>query len=169
VPALKSYKKKPLWLSKHTLIPCDAAVFVRAVNTLLVTRRKDVFNLRFPPNGVTYRGGGLPDKYRAFYHVGKQFRVAGFFSSSFSRDTAVEFMSSARMREEPCVLWEIHMDPAGERLLNRRCMQVSFIERTNEYLYAPYAPFTVKHVSHESILVLVSWMHIRACQASASS
>ena len=46
---------------------------------------------RFPPDGITYRGGKLPDEHRAFYTVGKKYRVPGFLASTFSRDVAVEF------------------------------------------------------------------------------
>ncbi len=50
------------------------AVIVRAINMLLITGRNDSEMICFPPNGVTYRGGGLSDQYRRFYQVGKVFR-----------------------------------------------------------------------------------------------
>ena len=53
------------------------AVIVRAINTLVVTRRGTIEMLRFPPNGVTYRGGGLPDEHRAFFHADRKYWVPG--------------------------------------------------------------------------------------------
>jgi hypothetical protein len=127
------------------------AIIVRAINTLLVTRRLAIQLIKFPPNGVVFRGGGLPDEHRGFYESGREFRVAGFLASSFSQATAEHFMCSARARSEPCVMWVIHVDPAGEHSPAKRCMHVSYVERSNmpdemEYLFAPYSPFTVKQV-----------------------
>ena len=147
----------PLRLSWHAgasilTCCCISVVFVRAVNTLLVTRASPTIQTRFPPNGVTYQGGGLPDQHRDFYQVGKSFRVAGFLATSFVREVAEGFMCFADRRGEPCVLWEIHVDPAGERSPARRCKHVNYVTRHNipgeeEYLYAPYSPFTVREVS----------------------
>jgi hypothetical protein len=128
-------------------------VIVRAINTLLITRRGDLEIVKFPPNGVTYRGGGLPDAHRGFFTAGKQYRVPGFLATSFSWKVAEDFMMYADMREEPCVMWIVHVDPDGEHSKARRCMHVNFVERSNvkgedEYLFAPYAPFTVIEV-HE--------------------
>jgi hypothetical protein len=128
------------------------AVIVRAVNTLLITRREDVHMVKFPPNGITYRGGGLPDAHRGFFTAGKKYRVPGFLATSFSRNVAEKFMRWADMREEPCVLWIVHVDPDGEYSEARKCMHVNFVERSNvegedEYLFAPYAPFTVRQAS----------------------
>ncbi len=131
------------------------AVFVRAVNTLLVTKpRAGLAEVNFPRDGVTYRGGGLPDEHKDFFMAGKSFRVAGFLASSFSKNVALNFMCTADMeRNEPCVLWEIHVDPEGARIPTRRCCHVNYVERTlvnypeEEYLFAPYSPFTVESVS----------------------
>jgi hypothetical protein len=54
-------------------------------------------------------------------------------------------------RGEPCVMWEVHVDPAGKYSPARRCKHVNYVERTNvveekEYLFAPYSPFTVTEV-----------------------
>ncbi len=124
------------------------AVIVRAINTLLITGRGDLEMVKFPPNGVTYRGGGLPDVHRSFFTAGKKYRVPGFLATSFSREVAENFMMYADTREEPCVLWIVHVDPDGEHSKARRCMHVNFVESSNlqgedEYLFAPYAPFTV--------------------------
>jgi hypothetical protein len=76
------------------------AVIVRSINTLLVTRRGDLELLRFPPRGVTYRGGGLPDEHKDFYKVDKVFRVAGFLATSFLQSKAEDFMCMADERGE---------------------------------------------------------------------
>jgi hypothetical protein len=127
------------------------AVIVRAISMLLVIRRLTIQVIKFPPNGVVFRGGGLPEEHRGFYESGREFRVPGFLASSFAKETAEHFMCSARARGEPCVMWEIHVDPAGERSPAKRCMHVNYVERSNlpgemEYLFAPYSPFTVKQV-----------------------
>jgi hypothetical protein len=139
-------------------------VLARAVNELLLWRRKDAARCRFPPKAVTYRGGGLPDQYKSFYQVGKVFRVAGYLATSFSQATAEEFMCMAGQREEPCVLWEIHVDPEGEHSATKRCQHVAYVTHANvpgeeEYLYAPYAPFTVKSVS----MYLCMYVCVVAC------
>jgi hypothetical protein len=128
------------------------AVIVRAINTLLITRRGDLGMVKFPPNGITYRGGGLPDAHRSFFTAGKKYRVPGFLATSFSQKVAEDFMMYADGRGEPCVLWIVHVHPDGEHSKARRCMHVNFVERSNvqgedEYLFAPYAPFTVRQAS----------------------
>jgi hypothetical protein len=128
------------------------AIIVRAINTLLITRRGDVNMIRFPPNGIVYRGSGLPDQHRSFFQSGRKYRVPGFLATSFSRNVAERFMMWADRRGEPCVLWIIHVDPAGEHSEARRCMHVNFVtrshvDREDEYLFVPYAPFQVKQVS----------------------
>jgi hypothetical protein len=125
---------------------------VRAINTLLITGRTDKSMIRFPPGGIVYRGGGLPDEHRKFYKPGKKYRVPGFLATTFSSVVAGTFIASADRRGEPCVLWVVHLDPAGEHSVARRCMHVNFVTHTNvqgegEYLFAPYAPFEVMAVS----------------------
>ena len=127
------------------------AVIVRAINSLLITRRGNIEVIRFPPQGIVYRGGGLPDEHRGFFHPDRKYRVPGFLATSFSRRVAGKFMTWADKRGEPCVLWIIHVDPEGEHCEERRCVHVNYVTRTNvdgedEYLFAPYAPFTVKQV-----------------------
>jgi hypothetical protein len=128
---------------------------VRAINTLLITRRiEDSAKIKFPRNGIVYRGGGLPEKHRDFFSPGRKYRVPGFLAASFSRDVAECFlvMATQRVEPEPPVLWIIRVDPAGEHSMARRCMHVNYVERTNvageeEYLFAPYAPFKVTKVT----------------------
>jgi len=101
------------------------AVIVTAINTLLVTRRDGMAIMRFPRNGKTYRGGGLPAQHRVFFTPGKMFRVAGFLATSFLEAKAQEFMCMADRRGEPCVMWEVRLDPEAERLPARRSVRVS--------------------------------------------
>ena len=127
------------------------AVIARGVNTLLITRRTDAHEIISPPNGVVYRGGGLSDQHRQFYHVGKKYRVPGFLATSFSQEVAESFMTWADRRGEPCVLWIVHVVPEGESSNARKCMHVNYVTRSEaeneqEYLFAPYAPFTVREV-----------------------
>ena len=144
------------------------AVFTRAVNTLLVSERKHAGVLvKFPSRGKTYRGGGIPDHFRAFFDQHKTFCVAGFLATSFSREKAEEFMCFADQRGEPCVMWEVQVDPAGERSAARRCLHVNYVTRSNvpgedEYLFAPYSPFTVKEV-HAPVTTLVVIELLRCC------
>jgi hypothetical protein len=65
---------------------------------------------------------------------------------------AEQFMLYSDGRGEPCVLWEIHVDPASELSPARRCNHVSYVKHSNvasecEYLFARYLPFTAKEVS----------------------
>jgi hypothetical protein len=106
----------------------------------------------FPPKGLLYRGGGLPDEHKSFYQVGQVFRASSFLSTSFDRSIADQFMVYADTRREPCVLWEIRLHPGGEYSALLRCKHVNLVaysnlERELEYLFAPYSPFTVKEVS----------------------
>jgi hypothetical protein len=121
------------------------------MNILLVTRREEHESIRFPPNGVVHRGGGLMPEHMSFFQVGKEFRVAGFLATSFSRKKAEYFMLFADNRKEPTILWEIHVDPRGADSPVHRCKHVSYVQRTNvdgeeEYLFSPYSPFIVKEV-----------------------
>ncbi len=127
------------------------AVIVRAINALIVARQHNVETLQFPPNGIVYRGGGLPDQHRVFFQPGKKYRVPGFLATSFLRQVAGRFMTWANGRGEPCVLWIVHVDPEGEHSEEKRCVHVNYVTRTNvegedEYLFAPYAPFAVREV-----------------------
>merc|ERR1711871_1706948 len=44
-------------------------IFVRAINQLLVTRRPSGSAVRFPTNGMTYRGGVMPVQHFSFFTV----------------------------------------------------------------------------------------------------
>jgi hypothetical protein len=115
----------------------------------------------YPPDGKVYRGGGLPDEFKSFFHVGKKYRVPGFLATSFKQDVAKRFMMMASYRGESCVLWIINVP--------RDCMHVNFLDNKThvqgeeEYLFAPYSPFTVLMVSYAaaiSLPILVGCMHL---------
>ena len=128
-----------------------AAVVVRATNKLCVVRR--TVALRFPDGGICVRGGGLPDKFKAFFaRIGLKYRVAGFLATSFNMDVARRFMYRAHVESDlPAVLWHVQLDPRGAESFEHRCKHVNFVEKTNvpgeeEFLFAPYSVFTVTKV-----------------------
>ena len=50
------------------------------------------------------------------------------------------------------VLWVVHVDPAGEDDVTKRCKHVNFVEHSlvageKEYLFAAYSIFSVRKVS----------------------
>ena len=67
------------------------AAVVRAINAVREIRGHDRDANRFPPGGVTYRGGGFDSQYRGFFSVGKKYRVPGFLATSFDQSIAVKF------------------------------------------------------------------------------
>ena len=97
----------------------------------------------FPPGDVCHRGGGFNDRYRSFFVPRRQFRQPAYLATSFSEDTAREFI---RLRGgKDCVLWRVRIDP------ERKCTHVNLVKKTNvpgeeEYLFAPYSAFTVLSV-----------------------
>jgi len=126
----------------------QVAMVARAINELCVVRRSPA-GLRFPPGGVCWRGGGLPDAHRPFYVPQKKYRVPGFLATSFSEDTAEEFLYRAHKDNKwPAVKWVVELDPRGERQFKYRCKHVDLVQRSNvpgeeEFLFAPYSVFTV--------------------------
>jgi hypothetical protein len=141
---------------------------VHAINTLLVWNPRQIVHeiswrlvpspedWPFPPEGVTYRGGGLPVEHLAFYAVGKAFRVPGFLATSFRREIASRFLARAAYGELT-VIWKVHVDPRGEHSFEHRCRHVNYVKKATpavgneeEYLFAPYSPFRVRAVSNSS-------------------
>ena len=56
----------------------SAAIVARGINQLCITRRAPkAESLRFPPGGLCFRGGALPDEHRAFFRPGVKYRVPG--------------------------------------------------------------------------------------------
>lgn len=125
------------------------APIVRSVNLLTVVRMQ-MTAVKFPAQGVLYRGGGMPDEHLGFFKEGKVFRVAGFLSSSVEERVAHEFMAMYRTEpyNYPVVKFIIRLDPRGEKDAVYRCQHVNYVEKSNveaekEYLFAPYSPFKV--------------------------
>ena len=130
-----------------------AVVFARALNAFCVTRGSGG-PLQWPePTAAgeicTYRGGGLPREHKAFYTVGKQFRVPMFLATSASPGIANRFMERARVEDK--VLWKFKFDETLAPA--ERCKHINFIDRTdqtvdgeNEYLFAPFSAFKVLSV-----------------------
>jgi len=109
-----------------------AVCLVIAINQLCVVRGvRDDTQLRFPKDGVCFRGGALPDEHRAFFTRGRQYRVPGFLATSFSEDVAYRFYYNAYDDGMPAVKWVIHLDPRGERDFHFRCKHVNFVETKN--------------------------------------
>ena len=87
----------------------------------------------YPPNGVSYCGGGLPlqfvtqlaDHPPPFYVAGKKYRVPMFLASSFHMHVADNFCVLAEARGETPVIWTIKVDPRGASQLKYRCNHVN--------------------------------------------
>ena len=144
------------------------AILVRGINALLANHRthsngplSPVRPPAFPKDGETYRGAGLPDEHRAFYTVGKKYRVPGFLATSFKEDVAKRFARSAYASNGggiPAVVWVVRVDPEGKTAKDKRCQNAALIENNTivkgeaEYLFVPYSVFTVLsvEVSHDS-------------------
>jgi len=157
----------------HALLAHSTASLTRGLNALCLEGRKAAA-LRFPPGplrantaqyrrdgpaGETYRGGGFDDAHRDFFEVGKVYRAPGFLATSFQESKAMEFANKA-MLEIPwanewgnqSVLWVIHVDPAGEQDVTKRCKHVNFVTHSlvggeAEYLFTAYSIFTVRSVT----------------------
>ena len=127
------------------------AIVARAIDQLCVVRRPPA-GLSFPPGGVCWRGGGLPNAHRPFYVPKKQYRVPGFLSTSFREGMAFEFLYRAHYEHKlPAVKWVVELDPRGEKDFRYRCKHVDLVRRANaegeeEFLFAPYSVFTVLEV-----------------------
>jgi hypothetical protein len=101
-----------------------------------------------PPGDQCYRGGGFQNKYRDFFVTNRQFRQPAFLPTSFSKDTANEFIT--RSRDESKVLWIIRTPPpredgsAGCVHVNMVTKRVPGLPDEQEFLFAPYSVFTVE-------------------------
>ena len=104
---------------------------VRGINLLCVTR-SEPSKMRYPPGGMSHRGGGMPLTHLPFFTEGKKFRVPMYLATSFDEDvayrlvallmtachdcslTCCRFWYMAFDRGEPPVHWIIRVDPRGE-------------------------------------------------------
>jgi hypothetical protein len=113
------------------LLP-DACVVVRAINSMCVMRH-DPSKLMYPPNGASYRGGGMPLQHVSlllghpppFYVAGKKYRIPMFLATFFSLHVAENFCVTAEQRGELPVIWTIKVDPRGSSQLLYRCKHVN--------------------------------------------
>jgi hypothetical protein len=96
----------------------------------------------------TFRGGELPLKHAEFYEAGKNYRVPGFFATSFNEDVAYRFLYIKFAEGKTPVKWIVELDPRGRDALQYRCKHVNFCKNSDvpgeeEFLFAPYSVFTV--------------------------
>ena len=142
-------------------LAAPTASLSRGINAMLVEGRGGEA-LPFPPGedgdmvGTIYRGGGFDDSLRDFFTVGKAYRQPAFLATSFLKSKAEFFRRRAQAAGHPSVLWTIHVDPAGERDLTKRCKHVNFVKNTlvpgeAEYLFAAYSIFTVRAVAWDTL------------------
>ena len=143
------------------LMPATADL-VHAINDALCVAgpRKGLARHEFPPGdhgyppGTTFRGTGFDDRFRSFFENDKKYRVPGLLATSFSRTTAEEFRDRAAADGGPGVLWVVHVDPAGEHDMSKRCKHVNFLSHSHildargnpkeaEYLFTAYSVFEV--------------------------
>jgi len=140
------------------LLP-DACIVVRAINSMCVMRH-DPSKLKYPPGGVSYRGGGMPLHHvlqvaghpPPFFVAGRKYRIPMFLATSFNPQVAENFSVMAAQRGDPPVIWTIKVDARGEAQLLYRCKHVNQVAKTNvagefEFLYAPYSVGTIESVT----------------------
>ena len=80
-----------------------------------------------------------------------KYRAPGFVATSFDDITALGFAVRHGLDlGKPAVLWEVHVDPAGEHDRARRCKHVNYVKGLvggeKEYLFTAYSVFTVRDV-----------------------
>jgi hypothetical protein len=130
----------------------EAAPYVatvsKAINQLCVVRGvRDVVTLKYPPDGILWRGGQLPDKHRDFFRVGMKYRAPAFMSTSIDEKVAERFLYEAS-QHGACVKWKILLHPEGATNIKFRCKHVNYLEKSHfdteaEFLFAPYSAFEV--------------------------
>ena len=146
----------------------STALLVRAINALCVARRNGEAQPEFPTNGRTFRGTAFANAHRHFYVEGKKYRVPGFFATSFDETTAMGFaVRNGLDHGKPAVLWEVHVDPAGEHDPARRCKHVNYVRNglagdEKEYLFTAYSVFTVRRVEWSADAARLSCIELEA-------
>ena len=103
IEAIKKEKRKKKNLLKNLLknrtnhlLVWRLAGVVRAINAVRNVRGRAPDAIRFPPGGMTYRGGGFNDTHKSFFQVGRKYRVPGFLATSFSATAMTPTHSMAR-------------------------------------------------------------------------
>lgn len=122
------------------------ASIARAINKLCVHdvgRESFYAEQNHPPDYICYRGGGFDDRHQAFFtveHTPKKYRQPCYLATSFSQQTADDFMGRAAANNSnlSVVRWLIRIDPV------RLCRHANLVKRSNvegeeEYLFPPCA------------------------------
>ena len=103
---------------------------------------------RWPSDNTSYRGAGLPQEHWSFFAAGKKYRSNMFLATSFSAEVATEFARNNSSPEKPPTIFHFHFDPS------LRCTHVnlikSLIPSESEFLFPPYAVFTVRSADFET-------------------
>eukprot|EP00966_Prymnesium_polylepis_P010850 249878-Prymnesium_polylepis.1 len=125
----------------------------RLLNAYCVTSEGFEERRKWPACNETYRGGALPHKHRSFFAPGVLYRAPMFLATSFNRDVADDFTKRAAVGER--VRWTFVFDPV------KRCQHVNFIDigvvkSEREFLFAPFSAFTVRSVSEENGMYLIT-------------
>ena len=132
----------------------DLIIIAKALNDLCVVRRPiDQKVPSFPPGGICWRGGVLPDEHRSFYVSGKKYRVPGFLATSFDKNVSQQFLYNAwKGQKFPPIQWQIKVHPKGAQDFNYKCKHVNLVLNSHvgnevEFLFAAYSVFTVTRVT----------------------
>jgi hypothetical protein len=108
-------------------------------------------SMRYPVDGILWRGGQLPDSCRDFFRVGIRYRAPAFTSTSIDETVAEKFLYEASQLG-PCAKWKILLHPEGATNIKYRCKHVNYLEKSHfdaeaEFLFAPYSVFEVVKVA----------------------
>jgi len=129
------------------------AVVAQAINKLCIVRGiRDVSKLRFPKDGILWRGSSMTDEHKSFFRKGLKYRQPAFMSSTDTEEAAGRFLVLAYEAGQQCVMYTIKLDARGERDERYRCKHVNFVENSHipnekEFLFAPYSVFVVEEVA----------------------
>jgi hypothetical protein len=109
----------------------------------------------FPPNAITYRGMTIPKEEIEFYCANqtKKYRAPMYVATSFSKDTASQFLLISAGGGREYVMFYFYFNPQGVHNPVYRCRNVSLITKRAagisdeyEYLFVPYSVFSIRNV-----------------------
>ena len=112
---------------------------VRAINAVRNVRGRAPDAIRFPPGGMTYRGGGFNDTHKSFFQVGRKYRVPGFLATSFSKEVSISFRDLATGSS---ILWVVH----SKKGCKHAYLIDSHLPHEKEFLFTAFSVFTVRKV-----------------------
>lgn len=146
-----------------------AIMVVKGINVRRVLLREQMASskkIKFPKNGLCFRGGGFRNQHQAFFCKGRKYRVPGFLATSLSLHIAKGFARRADA-QHPRIVWTVVMDPRGETDPVYRCNHVNFVQHTvvkgeSEYLFAPYSVFAVTCARWSNDLVAPHEIEVKA-------